>query len=269
MRKSLLMVLAATVAATAFSAVIQGTLVTEGGDQRSGAIKWNNRSKSYTVSQKQGNAVIDVEVPASDVADMNIAKPATIDAAIAQVEKGQGAAAIGVLQGIVKEYSHLQWDKVAGRYLVNAYLAANRGEDALKAAQAIIASDPGAAFVGELAPAYWTALLKLNQKNKLEAALVKAAASGDRFSSGAAFILRGDIIMQDGGESADAAKKALAEGYLRVVLMYTDAPVAAQLRPEALYKAAQCFEKLGQSGRAEAMRGELKKLYANSQWAMK
>ena len=200
---------------------------------------------------------------------MNIAKPANIDAAIAQVQKGQGAAAIGVLQGIVKEYSHLQWDKVAGRYLVEAYLAANRGEDALKSAQAIIAADPGAAFVGELAPAYWTALLKLNQKAKLEAALAKAAASGDRFSSGAAFTLRGDIIMHDGGESADAAKKALADGYLRVVLMYTDAPVAAQLRPEALYKAAQCFEKLGQSGRAEAMRGELKKLYPNSLWAMK
>ena len=101
------MVLAATVAATAFSAVIQGTLVTEGGDQKTGVVKWNGRSKSYTVSQKQGAAVIDVEVPASDVTDMNIAKPANIDAAIAQVQKGQGAAAIGVLQGIVKEYSHL------------------------------------------------------------------------------------------------------------------------------------------------------------------
>ena len=113
------------------------------------------------------------------------------------------------------------------------------------------------------------ALLKLNQKTKLEAALAKAAASGDRFSSGAAFTLRGDIVMQEGGESADAAKKALADGYLRVVLMYTDQPVAAKLRPEALYKAAQCFEKLGQSGRAEAMRGELKKLYPNTLWAMK
>ena len=268
MRKILVLAWATAAAATAFSAVIQGTVFTEG-DQKTGAVKWNNRAKSYTISQKQGNAVIDVEVSAADVTDLNIAKPANIDAAIAQVQKGQGAAAIGILQGIVKEYSHLQWDKIAGRYLVEAYLAANRGEDALKSAQAIIASDPGAAFVGELAPAYWQALLKLNQKNKLEASLAKAAASGDRFSSGAAFILRGDIVMQEGGETADAAKKALADGYLRVVLMYTDAPVAAQLRPEALYKAAQCFEKLGQSGRAEAMRGELKKLYPNTLWAMK
>ena len=268
MRKILVLAWATAAAATAFSAVIQGTVFTEG-DQKTGAVKWNHRAKSYTITQKQGNASIDVEVPAADVTDLNIAKPANIDAAIAQVQKGQGAAAIGILQGIVKEYSHLQWDKIAGRYLVEAYLAANRGEDALKSAQAIIASDPGAAFVGELAPAYWQALLKLNQKPKLEAALAKAAASGDRFSSGAAFTLRGDIIMQEGGESADAAKKALADGYLRVVLMYTDQPVAAKLRPEALYKAAQCFEKLGQSGRAEAMRGELKKLYPNTLWAMK
>ena len=268
MRKILLIAVSALAAATAFPAVIQGTVSTEG-DQKTGIVKWNHRSKSYTISQKQGNAVIDVEVPASDVIGLDIAKPANIDAAIAQVQKGQGTAAIGVLQGIVKEYSHLQWDKVAGRYLVDAYLAANRGEDALKSAQAIIAADPGAAFVGELAPAYWQALLKLNQKQKLEAALAKAAASGDRFSSGAAFTLRGDIIMHEGGETADAARKALADGYLRVVLMYTDAPVAAQLRPEALYKAAGCFEKIGQSGRAESRRVELKKLYPNSQWAMK
>ena len=266
MRK-LLMVLSAVTAVTAFSAVIQGTVTTEGGDAKTGVIKWNKRAKTYTITQKQGKGTIDSEVSAGEVASLDIAKPAGIDAAIAQVQKGQGAAAIGVLKGIVDEYSHLQWDKVAGRYLVEAYLSANKGEEALKAAKDIIASDPGAAFVGELAPAYWTALLKLNKKDALEKALAKAAASGDRFSSGAAFTLRGDIIMQEGNESAEAAKKALADGYLRVVLMYTDQPVAAQLRPEALYKAAQCFEKLGQSGRAEAMRGELKKLYANTKWA--
>ena len=268
MRKSLLMVLGAVTAMTAFSAVIQGTVMTEG-DSKTGIVKWNRRAKTYTISQKQGAAVIDVEVAAAEVTDLDIAKPAGIDAAIAQVEKGQGAAAIGLLSGIVKEYDHLQWDKIAGRYLVEAYLAANKSEEALKAAQAIISADPGAAFVGELAPAYWTALLKLGKKELLQKMLTKAAGSGDRFSSGAAFTLRGDMIMQEGGESADAAKKALSDGYLRVVLMYTDAPVAAKLRPEALYKAAQCFEKLGQSSRAEAMRGELKKNYAGSSWAMK
>lgn len=262
------MAVTALTALAAISAPIQGTVLTEG-DAKTGLVKWNQRSKSYTVSQKQGSAMIDSEITLAEVTGLNIAKPANIDAAIAQVQKGQGASAIGVLAGIVKEYNHLQWDKIAGRYLVDAYLAANKGDEALKAAQAIISSDPTAAYVGELAPAYWQALLQLNQKTKLEALLVKAAASGDRFSSGAAFILRGDIIMKDGNESIDAAKKALADGYLRVVLMYTDKPVDAQLRPEALYKAAACFDKLGQSSRSEAMRGELKKNYAASLWAQK
>ena len=106
MRKILVLAWATAAAATAFSAVIQGTVFTEG-DQKTGAVKWNNRAKSYTITQKQGNASIDVEVPAADVTDLNIAKPANIDAAIAQVQKGQGAAAIPALQKITKDYQHL------------------------------------------------------------------------------------------------------------------------------------------------------------------
>jgi hypothetical protein len=95
---------------------------------------------------------------------------------------------------------------------------------------------------------------------------VKAAATGDRYSSGAALIGRGDIILA-GGESADSLRAALVDGYLRVALMYTDGKIAEQLRPEALAKSAQCFEKIGQAGRADQMRGELKRLYPNSPWA--
>ena len=39
-----------------------------------------------------------------------------------------------------------------------------------------------------------------------------------------------------------------------------DGKIAEQLRPEAMAKAAQCFEKIGQAGRADQMRGELKRL---------
>ncbi len=264
----LLMLVTTLTALAAYSAQIKGTVLTEG-DSKSGFVKWSQRAKAYTVSQKQGAAMIDSEIALDEVTGLDIDKPANLDAAIAQVQKGNGAAAIAVLAGIVKEYNHLQWDKVAGRYLVQAYLDANKNEEALKAAKAIISADPSAAYMGEMAPAYWQALLAANNKTRLEAMLAKAAASGDRFSSGAAFCLRGDIIMKDGNESPDAARKALADGYLRVVLMYTDKPVDEQLRPEALYKAAACFDKLGQSARAEAMRGELKKNYASSLWAQK
>ena len=42
-----------------------------------------------------------------------------------------------------------------------------------------------------------------------------------------------------------------------------------QTEMQALYKAAHCFEKLGQSGRADSMRTTLKKTYASSPWAAK
>jgi len=260
-------IITAFVAAAALSsfAAIQGTITTENGDTQKGEIRWSARDKAYVVA----HGGVEVQVKAADVAELDIAKPAGYDQAVAQVEKGQGNAALPVLVKIVKEYQHLQWDKTAGGYLARAYLDAGKGDAALKACQDIISADPTAAYKGELAPAYWSALLQVGQNAKLESALAKAAASGDRFASGAALTMRGDIIFKAGNESADAARKALSDGYLRVVLLYKDAPVAKKLQPEALYKAAKCFEKLGQSARADAMRTDLKRNYGDSPWATK
>jgi hypothetical protein len=49
-----------------------------------------------------------------------------------------------------------------------------------------------------------------------------------------------------------------------VVTLYKSVKAA---QPEALYKAAQCFEKLGQSSRADSMRTELKRDFGSSEWA--
>ena len=264
MRTHIIIALCA-VAALAAPGAVTGTLTLENGDVQKGAIRWSAREKAYVMTKGK----VEQQFKETDVAEIDIEKPDAFDAAVAQVAKGQGAAAIPTLQKIVKEYAHLQWDKVAGRYLAEAYIAAGKAEDALKTCQGIISGEPTAANKGELAPAYWNALLALNKTSALEAALSKAAKSGDRFSSGAALILRGDIILKAGNESNDAAKKALTDGYLRVVYLYNDAGVAARLQPEALYKAAHCFEKLGQSGRADSMRTTLKKSYASSPWAAK
>lgn len=262
MRKSVITACAAVLAAAVFGD-ITGSVTTEQGDTHKGAVRWSTRDKAYAVTTKGG---IEIQVKATDVAELAIDKPTALDAAAAQVEKGQGKAAIGALQKIVKEYAHLQWDKVAGGYLARAYIDAGDAQSGLKACEAIIDADPSAAFRGELAPAYWDALLKLDRKAKLEAALEKAAKSGDRFSSGAALVKRGDVILAAKGDGADATRQALSDGYLRVVLLYRDVP---QIQPEALYKASKCFERLGQSGRAESMRAQLKKDFASSPWAAK
>ena len=264
MRKQTIIALFALAAQLPLGAAV-GTLTTENGEVQKGNIRWSAREKAYVVVKGK----LELQFKATDVSEIDIEKPAELDPAIAQVAKGQGVAAIPALQKIVKEYAHLQWDKVAGRYLAEAYVLAEKPADALKVCNDIIDGEPSAAYRGELAPAYWSALLSLNRRSPLEKCLEKAAKGDDRFARGAALIPRGDIAMKDGNESADACKKALSDGYLRVVFLYKDPEFAEKLQPEALYKAAHCFEKLNQSGRADFMRTELKRSYASSPWANK
>ena len=264
MRKLTVLLMAGVACVTMFGDV-PGSITTTSSETHKGKIRWSTRDKAYVITE--GN--VELQVKEADVEVLDIDKPAGFDVAAGQVQKGQGAAAIPALQKITKDYQHLQWDKIAGRYLAEAYIAAGKAEEALKTCQSIISGEPTAAYKGELAPAYWNALLALNKTSALESALAKAAKSGDRFSSGSALILRGDIILKAGNESNESAKKALTDGYLRVVYLYNDPGVAARLQPEALYKAAHCFEKLGQSGRADSMRTTLKKTYASSPWAAK
>ena len=264
MRIKIIIALSA-VAALSASGAAKGSLTLENGEEHKGVISWSSRAKSYVM--KVGK--IEQQFKETDVAKIDIEKPDAFDTAVAQVAKGQATAAIPALQKIVSDYAHLQWDKVAGRYLAEAYVAAERPSDALKVCEEIIKGEPSAAYQGDLAPAYWSALLSLNRRSPLEKSLEKAEKGTDRFTRGAALIMRGDIALKDGNESADACKKALADGYLRVVFLYKDAEIAEKLQPEALYKAAHCFDKLGQSSRADFMRTELKRAYASSPWANK
>ena len=81
--------------------------------------------------------------------------------------------------------------------------------------------------------------------------------SGDRQSSAAALVMRGDIIVSTSNDAPEALKQALRDGYMRVVLMYQDAECRRE-RGEAMLKAAACFDKLGQAARAENLRAQAK-----------
>ena len=82
---------------------------------------------------------------------------------------------------------------------------------------------------------------------------------GLRASSAAALVMRGDIVVTGCNDAPDGLRKALVDGYLRVALMYADAECARE-RGEAMMKAAACFDKLGQAGRAEKLRSQAKTL---------
>lgn len=257
MRKIAIVTVLASVAAMDLMA-IKGTISTET-DSKSGEIKWQPRTKSYALAYKKGKTEVSAEFPLADVVKLDIAKPDGFDRAVEMVEKGQAAAAIPVLTKIVADYRMLVWDKPAGRHLAIAYITANQPQKALDACKAIIAEDKAAAWSGDLAAAYWQALLKLGKTEELTKLLDKAATSGNRAAAAAALVLRGDIIVAGGNDAPDALKSALRDGYLRVALMYNDAECARE-RGEAMLKAAQCFDKLGQVARAERLRAQAKAL---------
>ena len=71
--------------------------------------------------------------------------------------------------------------------------------------------------------------------------------------------MRGDMILAAGPEGPDTYRKALTDSYLRVVLMYTDAPCKAA-RASAMLRAATCFDKLGMAARAENLRTQANNL---------
>ena len=248
--KKLITGFAMMAAASAFA--IQGSVSTEV-ETFAGDVKWHARDKKYVIEKGK----ITKEFKLVDVTRIDIPKPAGFDKAVASVEAGQGLAAIPVLQKIVADYRMLQWDKPAGRYLAMAYIASGNAQKAYDVCAPIVSEDKSAGWTGDLAAAYWQALLKLGKRDQLEGLLKKAASAGDRQSSAAALVMRGDIIVSDSHDAAEELKRALRDGYMRVVLMYQDAECRRE-RVEAMRKAASCFDKLGQAARAEGLRGQAK-----------
>jgi tetratricopeptide (TPR) repeat protein len=249
--------------AGAAMAQIAGVITTTEGRKIEGTIKWKIREKTYAITAKGGN--VELEMAPANISDLQIPKPKELDAAIASVHQGSAAAAIPVLEKIAADYLMMQWDTVATRLLADAYVKAGEAEKAIRVCEKVIAANPEAAYLGEMAPAYWLALLKAERVSKVEDLLAKAIKSGDRASSAFALTMRGDVILAS-GDTNEIAKKALRDGFLRVVTLYKSEKAA---QPEALYKAAKCFEKLGQSSRADQMRTTLKSDYSASEWARK
>ena len=239
---------------TANAYAIQGSVSTET-ETVSGDVKWHGRDKKYIIEKGK----ITKEFNLADVTRLDIPKPPNYDKAVQAVEGGQGGSAIPILTKIVADYRMLQWDKPAGRYLAMAYIASGNAQKAYDVCSPIVAEDKSAGWSGDLASAYWQALLKLGKREQLDGLLKKAASSGDRQSSAAALVMRGDIIMQGANDAPEALKQALRDGYMRVVLMYQDAACQRERR-DALGKAAACFDKLGQAARAENLRAQAKSI---------
>lgn len=239
-----------------------GRITRTDGQQLQGSIRWMPQGRRYVVSVRRPDGqTIDTPVPAGEVRKVEVPKPEKLDAAIRAVQAGKGSAAIPVLEQIVSQYAMMGWDEPAARYLAKARIDAGDAAGAIKICEDIIKAKPSAAYLGDVAPIYWQALLKTDKQAKLNELITKAISNGDRAASAAALVMRGDILMEQ-----KQPMEALKDGYLRAVILYEN---VREVQPEALFKAAKAFEAVSQNARAEKMRSTLRAKYPKSEYAAK
>jgi hypothetical protein len=245
-------------------AQINGTILTTDNKTVQGQIRWMSAAKKYVVLTTRANSAttIELELQPSQVAKISVPQPKELGPAVQAVRSGNNvAAAIPVLEKIIRDYTMLQWDEVAARALAEAQMMNNNPAGAVKACEVVIATKPEAAYMGDLAVIYWQALLKADRSAKLSGLLDEAIKKGGREASASALILRGDMLM-DKKQPRDALK----DGYLRVVVLYENVRSA---QPEALFKASKAFDALQQNPNAEKMRTLLRTKYPGSEYAKK
>ncbi len=231
------------------------------GSMTQGATRWLASKKQYVQTVKQGNVDMTVEIPISQVDRVQAVKPAKWDEIRKNVSSKNFGAAIPALEAIMKEYTMLQYDTEAGSYLARIYMAQNRPADAVRICQSLIATQPEAGTRSSLAPVYWKALLATGQGANLAPTLDEAVRTAPRNIAAQALIVRGDLLKEQG-----KVKEALADGYLRVVVLFANVEEA---QPEALSKAAAAFDTLQQGQYAEKMRQQLLSRYSQSEEARK
>ena len=115
------------------------------------------------------------------------------------------------------------------------------------------------AHASEVAPVYWRALLQAGRTDRLTGLLDRAITGGTPELTARALVLRGDVLRARG-----ETREALKQGYLRVIMLMESERAVV---PEALFRAMQCFEELGEVNYAERMRQRLLDDFATSDFA--
>ena len=237
-------------------AAIQGTLIKSIDNQpMSGDIRWKAASKQYVIAA----GGVSMTLTPSQVKEVRVPKPATLDQAIAQLNNKKYSEALAVFEQIMTEYNMLQWDVPAKGYAAKAHMALGNAAKAATLCEMLLRDNPRAAYEGELAAVYWQALIEAGREETLRQILDKAVEEGSRELAALAQIRRGDIDVKNG-----RFKEALVDGYLRTIVLFDG---VKKYLPEALYKAAKCFEQLNETSNAEKMRKRLLAEFPSSSYA--
>ncbi len=220
-----------------------------------GEIRWKAASQVYEMT----SGGVTVEIPLRDIVSIKLnQEPPGLAQALAAV-KSQPAAAIPTLEKVKNDYVNLVYDKVAGRALIQAYLALGQADKAISMAETLLRESPLAKQDGELMGAYVEALIKAEQYAKAQRMLQDIIATGDRQAVAIAQMRRGDIDMARGD-----MREALLNGYLRTIVFFQN---VKSVQPEALAKAIKCHTALNEHHYAEKWRKRLVSGYGDSKYA--
>ncbi len=257
--KTVLIMAVMLCAAASQTFAIKGTIIKSANkDRTSGDIRWQASSKKYLITTKDG---ITMTLKPSQVDRVIVRKPASFDKAKRDVLAKRYAVALPVLQKIMKDYRMMGWDVKATRYAAEAQLGLKNPTKAISLCQTLIENNPKAAYQGELAEIYWRALVEADRKATLRKVMAKAIKEGPRDLVPLIQIRRADVDMK-----AEKYEDALIDGYLRTVFFFKE---DKKYMPEALYKAAQCFDQLNNPAKAEWCRKELTTGFPNSAYGKK
>ena len=227
-------------------------------------LRWLPVDKVYNVSFKAEGAVRETRVKPDAILSMRVEPPkgwGDLARKAAADPRSATGALRAQLEGIANQYKMLQYDGEAGRLIAEGFLAQNNPAQAIEACKKVITGNKDAGWNSAMAPAYWQALLDANKLPEAQALLDKGVSSTNPTVAIMACIRRGDLLMKK-----KEPKLALKDGYLRAVLLYNRPDEA---RAEALYRAAEAFEALGQNTYAERMRDELRSKYPRTSWGRK
>lgn len=189
-------------------------------------------------------------------------KPDGFDEAVAQILGGDYDTGASELRGIMRKAQFQSWDAQAGKVLIEAALANGKTADATRTYKQL--TDRYGQDLAKVYPDMEVLVWKINIVNgdtdglddKLTTILKE---DPSRLRRGMAQIARGDMKYR----TRDFQAAVL--DYLRGVYFYPD---VASVHAEALYKTAEAFAAIGDTGRMRTYQQQLKQQYPNSPYSM-
>ncbi len=176
------------------------------------------------------------------------------------VEEGNYEEAISGLRRVIEEYRFLGWDHRARRFLARALTGVDRFEDAVATFEQLFEDDPMARTEPAVQEAYLLALQGMGAREKLLPMLGEVIRDGERRPAAKAQMIRGNLRLEEG-----QTEQALYD-FLRTARLFRS---VIELQPEALYRVADCYERLGLHEKAQPYIERLQEEFPESDYAQR